>query len=152
CAALIWKPAGETRRRLAFEGPPVEPSSEGQPVPPPEDGGTPSTSTAVTATAPAPVVTAARSTAIKRGKPGHKPQVTPAPAVSVTPSDEMTTWRRLRWIGLAAVPSSLMLGVTTHITTDLSPIPLFWLIPLTIYLLSFILVFSKWPVTWVEAP
>ncbi len=64
----------------------------------------------------------------------------------------MTTWRRLRWIGLAFVPSSLMLGVTTHITTDLSPIPLFWLIPLTIYLLSFILVFSKWPVVWVEAP
>ena len=64
----------------------------------------------------------------------------------------MTTWRRLRWIGLAAIPSSLMLGVTTHITTDLSPIPLFWLIQLTIYLLSFILVFSKWPVTWVESP
>lgn len=152
CAALIWKPAGETRSRLAFEGPPVEPSSEGQPVPPPEDGGAAAASTAVTATAPAPAATAARSTAIKRGKPGQKPHVAPAPSVTVTPSDEMTTWRRLRWIGLAAVPSSLMLGVTTHITTDLSPIPLFWLIPLTIYLLSFILVFSKWPVTWVDAP
>jgi hypothetical protein len=60
--------------------------------------------------------------------------------------------RRLRWIGLAAVPSSLMLGVTYHITTDLSPVPLFWLIPLTLYLLSFILVFARWPVVWTETP
>src|SRR5262249_32442530 len=45
-----------------------------------------------------------------------------------------------------------MLGVTTHITTDLSPIPLIWLVPLTLYLLSFILVFSRWPVVWTEKP
>jgi hypothetical protein len=53
---------------------------------------------------------------------------------------------------LAAVPSSLMLGITTYITTDLSPIPLFWLIPLTLYLLSFILVFARWPVVWTGQP
>lgn len=67
-------------------------------------------------------------------------------------SDELTPWRRLRWVLLGAIPSSLMLGVTTHITTDLSPIPLFWLIPLTLYLLSFILVFSRWPVVWTGMP
>ena len=67
-------------------------------------------------------------------------------------ADEMTAVRRLRWIALAAVPSSFMLGVTSHITTDLSPMPLFWLVPLSLYLLSFILVFSKWPVVWVEKP
>ena len=50
--------------------------------------------------------------------------------------------RRLRWIGLAFVPSSLMLGVTTFITTDVAPIPLLWAIPLSLYLSSFILVFA----------
>src|SRR5207247_1568008 len=45
---------------------------------------------------------------------------------------EMTTWRRLRWVGLAAVPSSLMLGITTYMSTDISAIPLFWVIPLTL--------------------
>ena len=64
----------------------------------------------------------------------------------------MTPLRRLRWVLLAAVPSSLMLGVTTHITTDLSPQPMFWLIPLILYLASFIFVFAKWPVVWTEQP
>ena len=45
-----------------------------------------------------------------------------------------------------------MLGITTHITSDLSPIPLFWLVPLILYLASFILVFARWPVVWVEQP
>lgn len=71
----------------------------------------------------------------------HDPRLAP-----VTPA------RRLRWIALAAVPSSLMLGVTTYATTDLSPIPLLWLIPLMLYLISFVLVFARWPVVWVEKP
>jgi hypothetical protein len=52
---------------------------------------------------------------------------------------------RLWWVALAFVPSSLMLGVTTYITLDIAAIPLLWIIPLTLYLLSFILVFAKWP-------
>jgi hypothetical protein len=56
------------------------------------------------------------------------------------------TWpTRLHWIALAFVPSSLMLGVTTHISTDIAPIPLIWVVPLGLYLLSFILVFSRLP-------
>ncbi len=51
--------------------------------------------------------------------------------------------RRLRWVVLAAVPSSMMLGVTTYMTTDIAPIPLLWILPLALYLLSFILVFSR---------
>src|SRR5207302_6731630 len=53
--------------------------------------------------------------------------------------------RRLRWVALAFVPSSLMLGATTHMTTDIAPIPLLWVIPLDLCLLSFILVFSRLP-------
>jgi SAM-dependent methyltransferase len=43
---------------------------------------------------------------------------------------------------LAAVPSSLLLGVTTYITTDIASVPLFWVLPLAIYLLTFIIAFS----------
>ncbi|MCI0459790.1 MAG: fused MFS/spermidine synthase, partial [Gemmataceae bacterium] len=51
--------------------------------------------------------------------------------------------RRLRWLVLAFVPSSLMLSVTTHITTDIAPVPLLWVVPLGIYLFTFTLVFSS---------
>ncbi len=52
---------------------------------------------------------------------------------------------RLRWIILAFVPSSLMLGVTTFLSTDVAAIPLFWIVPLSLYLLSFIIVFARVP-------
>lgn len=57
----------------------------------------------------------------------------------------LSVWRRLRWVALAFVPSSLMLGATTYITTDIAAIPLLWVLPLGLYLLSFILVFSRLP-------
>ena len=52
---------------------------------------------------------------------------------------------RLRWIALAFVPSSLMLGVTSYLATDVASVPLFWVVPLSLYLLSFIIVFAKLP-------
>ncbi len=51
---------------------------------------------------------------------------------------------RLHWLALAFVPSSLLLGLTNFISTDIASVPLLWIIPLTLYLLSFIIVFSKW--------
>lgn len=51
----------------------------------------------------------------------------------------------LRWIVLAFIPSSLMLGATAYITLNIAAIPLLWVIPLALYLLSFIMVFAKWP-------
>ena len=53
------------------------------------------------------------------------------------------TLPRLRWIALALVPSSLMMGVTTVLTTDVPAIPLLWVLPLAVYLVSFILVFAR---------
>lgn len=50
---------------------------------------------------------------------------------------------RLFWTVLAFVPSSLMLGVTTFLTTDIAAVPLFWIVPLCLYLLSFIIVFAR---------
>ena len=46
---------------------------------------------------------------------------------------------------LAFVPSSLLLGVTTYLTTDVTAHPLLWMPPLVLYLLSFVLVFSPVP-------
>lgn len=48
----------------------------------------------------------------------------------------------LLWLALAAVPSGLMLSTTTHLTTDLVAMPLLWVIPLGLYLLSFVIAFS----------
>jgi hypothetical protein len=53
--------------------------------------------------------------------------------------------RRLRWIALAAVPASLMLSVTTHLTTDVAAVPLLWVVPLSVYLLTFVLAFARRP-------
>src|SRR5205823_7678552 len=61
------------------------------------------------------------------------------------PDEPPTPRRRLRWVALALIPSSLLLGVTTHLSTDIAPIPLLWVVPLALYLLSFILVFAYWP-------
>jgi len=51
---------------------------------------------------------------------------------------------KLHWFALAFVPSSLLLGLTNFISTDIASVPLLWIIPLTLYLITFILVFSKW--------
>lgn len=50
---------------------------------------------------------------------------------------------RVRWLALAFIPSSLLVGVTSHITTDLAAAPFLWVPPLTLYLLTFVFVFSK---------
>jgi hypothetical protein len=52
---------------------------------------------------------------------------------------------RIRWIYLSFVPVSLMLGVTTYITTDIASTPLLWVLPLALYLLSFVITFSHPP-------
>jgi hypothetical protein len=60
-------------------------------------------------------------------------------------SEAPAIWLRLRWVVLALVPSSLMLGVTTYLATDIASLPLLWVVPLALYLLSFILVFARLP-------
>lgn len=51
--------------------------------------------------------------------------------------------RVLHWIALAAIPSGLMLSTTTHLTTDIVAMPLLWVVPLGLYLLSFVIAFAK---------
>lgn len=50
---------------------------------------------------------------------------------------------RAWWVLLAFVPSSYLLGATTYVTGDLAAVPLLWVVPLALYLLSFIFVFAR---------
>lgn len=53
--------------------------------------------------------------------------------------------QRMRWVLLAFAPSSLMLGVTSHISTNLAAVPLLWVVPLALYLLTYVLAFARRP-------
>jgi spermidine synthase len=57
-------------------------------------------------------------------------------------TETITARRRLRWTLLAFVPSSLMLAVTSYASTDIAAVPLFWIVPLAVYLLTFVVAFS----------
>jgi hypothetical protein len=56
-----------------------------------------------------------------------------------------TLMRKLKWVALAFVPSSLMLGVTFYMTTDIASVPLLWVGPLALYLVTFIIAFGRVP-------
>src|SRR5260221_1074984 len=68
--------------------------------------------------------------------------VSTAARVAIDADAEPIAWtRRGRWVALAAVPSSLLLAVTNYISTDVASVPLLWVIPLALYLLTFLIVF-----------
>lgn len=66
------------------------------------------------------------------------------PIETINDVEPITRQQQLHWLALAFVPSSLLLGLTQFISTDIASVPLLWIVPLTLYLLSFILVFSSW--------
>ena len=60
-----------------------------------------------------------------------------------TPDAPLSPRRIAFWVWLAFVPSSLMLGVTTFMTNDIASVPMLWIIPLALYLLTFVIVFAR---------
>jgi predicted O-methyltransferase YrrM len=91
-------------------------------------------------------------------RPIRLPSDTPIPAAGKTPhptpfgrhllpqGEKGTVWRdRFLWVALAAAPSSLMLGVTTYISTDIASAPFLWVAPLALYLLTFVIAFQQKP-------
>lgn len=70
--------------------------------------------------------------------PGGDTGAEPRASVSARPE----TGRFVRWVGMSAGPSLLLLGVTRHIATDVAAVPLLWVLPLSLYLLTFVVVFS----------
>ncbi|MGN1289896.1 MAG: class I SAM-dependent methyltransferase, partial [Bradyrhizobium sp.] len=67
----------------------------------------------------------------------------PTPQTSIVSAAD-----RLRWIALAAVPSGLVIAVTAHLTTDVAATPFLWVIPLALYLFTFVVVFRDRP--WIS--
>src|SRR4029077_20432379 len=80
-----------------------------------------------------------------------RPYPKPAYDTATVAQAHVTRLQEIKWLALAFIPSSLMLGVTTALTTELPPIPLLWILPLAMYLLSFVLVFAARPVTYHDA-
>jgi spermidine synthase len=81
--------------------------------------------------------------------PGQGDVVAAGKVIDSLPSgfyEPVTRLRRLRWLALAIVPSALLMGVTAHLAVDIASVPLLWAIPLGLYLLSFIVVFARWPI------
>jgi len=74
-------------------------------------------------------------------------QETQKPAVreAAVSAERVTNKQRLFWIFLAFIPSSLMLGVTSHMANNIASAPFLWIIPLALYLLTFVIVFAKNP-------
>ncbi len=63
-----------------------------------------------------------------------------------TKAPTLSAW--LSWIGLAAIPAGLVVAVTAHISTDVAAAPFLWVIPLALYLLTFVAVFRETP--WIS--
>jgi spermidine synthase len=70
--------------------------------------------------------------------PGHAVEKLPEEA-----APKPTVRQVALWVLLAAIPSGLMLSTTTHLTTDIVAIPLLWVLPLGLYLLSFVVAFAS---------
>jgi SAM-dependent methyltransferase len=81
-----------------------------------------------------------------KGEPMHEAPATLPPSAEEDEPETVPSvdWkRRLLWIALAFCPSSLLLGVTTYLTSNIAPVPLLWVGPLALYLLTFIVAFAK---------
>ena len=82
------------------------------------------------------------------------PEVAPAAGTALGDGAPLGRFARLRWVALAFVPSSLLLGVTNYLTLDVAAAPLFWVVPLALYLASFVLAFQRGvriPIAWTVA-
>jgi hypothetical protein len=76
---------------------------------------------------------------VMRSMPEHEAELTKT--VSKTPVD---WWQIGYWMMLAFIPSSLMLGITSHLSTDVASMPMLWIFPLVAYLLTFTIAFSRY--------
>ena len=84
-----------------------------------------------------------QSTTDKEQRTNNQEQITTDNGQRTTDDEPLALRRRLRWLALAFVPSSLMLGATTFISTDIASLPLLWVIPLALYLLTLVLAFAR---------
>jgi hypothetical protein len=81
-----------------------------------------------------------------------------AAALVREPSPPVGARRATRWVLLAYVPSTAMLSTTTYLSTDIAAVPMLWVLPLALYLATFVVAFSRWGpratrvATWLAPP
>src|ERR1700674_3119671 len=76
----------------------------------------------------------------------RSPNLPPIAATAGGEESAPPTWRDVvTWVALTAVPSGLLIAVTAHISTDVAAVPLLWVLPLALYLLTFVIVFQTRP-------
>jgi SAM-dependent methyltransferase len=73
---------------------------------------------------------------------------TSRPAKAVAAASVVSLSDRLRWVALAAIPSGLVIAVTSYVSTDLASVPFLWVLPLAAYLLTFVGTFRDRP--WIS--
>ena len=90
------------------------------------------------------VLAAVCAVSVWRARPGT--ELTPkeiAPTPSAPPLEKISGSRRMRWLLWSFVPSSLMLGVTNYLSSEVAVVPLLWIVPLSLYLLTFVFAFAR---------
>jgi hypothetical protein len=92
---------------------------------------------------------AAIAIAVKMSKGIANESSVPSPAQAgstINNSTHPTLSAKLQWFSLSALGSLMLLAISRFITADLAPVPLLWMLPLAVYLLSFVICFdhSRW--------
>lgn len=75
----------------------------------------------------------------------RKADVLPSAEISI-PNEKLEAKTIAFWVLLSFIPSSLMLGVTSHMTNNIAAMPFLWILPLALYLLTFVIVFARKPI------
>ena len=135
CALAVWR----TRARSSRAGQGDEDESREEPAVAFEGSGTSSASES----APSPAALGPTEPLVKASEPATTTSQKPSPERDERASKAVTLRRRLLWVALAFIPSTLMLSVTTYISTDIAAAPLLWVIPLALYLLTLVLAFAR---------
>ena len=94
------------------------------------------------------VLTVRQAASLSGGDAARAPGAAATTTTTAAPIAEQppTLARRIGWVALAFVPSALLTAFTTHITMDVASAPLLWVLPLAVYLLTFVLVFRDRPI------
>lgn len=81
--------------------------------------------------------------ALRRGPASASPDLSPEAAAEDSTSGPPALGLRLVWVALAACASTMLLAVTNQMAIDVASVPFLWVVPLSLYLLSFILCFGS---------
>jgi len=83
------------------------------------------------------------------GKDDAADQTTASASVEIAPK----WWHRVLWVALPALASVMLIATTNHVCQDVAVVPFMWVVPLSLYLLTFIICFEheRWYVRWLWA-